>query len=93
MEDVNIPEDQRKAALEGIGRADFTTLLQAEIPDYQSGRYYGSDGVWSPVYKYRSPGDPPYDGSYMDPICWRNKDFRTSILILLIEYSTNEFVY
>ena len=29
-----------------------------------SGRYYGSDGVWSPLHKYRSPGDPPYDGSY-----------------------------
>ena len=35
------------------------TDLQAE-----SGRYYGSDGVWSPLHKYRAPGDPPYDGSY-----------------------------
>ena len=137
MEDVNIPEDQKKTALEGIGLADFSAVgpsyglskaslnaytvelarkhpnllinsctpgfietdltrpmaeragkspgemgmkstdqgtvaavflmmsdLQAEIPDYQSGRYYGSDAVWSPVHKYRSPGDPPYDGSY-----------------------------
>jgi len=38
--------------------------LKAEIAGYQSGRYYGSDGVWSPLHKYRSPGDPPYDGSY-----------------------------
>ena len=38
--------------------------LQAEIAGYQSGRYYGSDGVWSPLHKYRAPGDPPYDGSY-----------------------------
>ena len=38
--------------------------LPAEIAGYESGRYYGSDGVWSPLHKYRAPGDPPYDGSY-----------------------------
>lgn len=27
-----------------------------------SGRYYGSDGVRSPLHKYRAPGDPPYTG-------------------------------
>jgi len=26
-----------------------------------SGRYYGSDGVRSPLHRYRGPGDPPYD--------------------------------
>lgn len=26
------------------------------------GWYYGSDGVRSPLDKYRSPGDPPYKG-------------------------------
>ena len=27
-----------------------------------NGRYYGSDAVRSPLYKYRGPGDPPYMG-------------------------------
>lgn len=27
-----------------------------------SGRYYGSDGLRSPLDRYRSPGDPPYQG-------------------------------
>ena len=27
-----------------------------------SGRYYGSDGLRSPMDKYRSPGDPEYEG-------------------------------
>jgi len=38
--------------------------LRSEIADYESGRYYGSDAVRSPLHKYRSPGDAPYDGSY-----------------------------
>ena len=38
--------------------------LRADIPDYESGRYYGSDAVRSPLHKYRSPGDPPYNGEY-----------------------------
>merc|ERR1711936_45666 len=55
-----------KSTDQGTVAAVFLMMsdLQAEIPDYQSGRYYGSDAVWSPVHKYRSPGDPPYDGSY-----------------------------
>tara|TARA_B110001452_G_scaffold161649_1_gene134553 strand:+ start:1002 stop:1895 length:894 start_codon:yes stop_codon:yes gene_type:complete len=28
-----------------------------------NGRYYGSDGLRSPLDKYRSPGSPPYEGS------------------------------
>lgn len=27
-----------------------------------NGRYYGSDAVRSPLHKYRSPGDPPFEG-------------------------------
>jgi len=38
--------------------------LEKDISGYESGRYYGSDGVWSPLHKYRSPGAPPYDGSF-----------------------------
>jgi len=38
--------------------------LRFEIADYESGRYYGSDAVRSPLHKYRSPGDAAYDGSY-----------------------------
>ncbi len=29
-----------------------------------SGKYYGSDAKRSPMHKYRSPGDPEYDGVY-----------------------------
>jgi len=38
--------------------------LEGDIGGYESGRYYGSDGKWSPFHKYRSPGDPAYDGSF-----------------------------
>ena len=38
--------------------------LEAEIPGYESGRYYGSDGVRSPLHKYRSPGAPAYEGEF-----------------------------
>ena len=38
--------------------------LEAEIAGYQSGRFYGSDGVRSPLHKYRSPGSEVYDGAY-----------------------------
>lgn len=36
-----------------------------------NGRYYGSDGVRSPLHVMRSPGDPPYDGS--DPFATPSK--------------------
>ena len=29
-----------------------------------NGWYYGSDGLRSPMHKYRSPGDPEYDGLF-----------------------------
>ena len=38
--------------------------LEGDIAGYQSGRYYGSDGKWSPFHKSRSPGDPAYDGAF-----------------------------
>jgi len=38
--------------------------LEGDIAGYESGRYYGSDGKWSPFHKYRSPGDPAYDGTF-----------------------------
>ena len=28
-----------------------------------NGRYYGSDGLRSPLHRYRSPGGPEYDGA------------------------------
>lgn len=36
-------------------------LLFADLP--ASGWYFGSDAERSPMHVYRSPGDPPYDGS------------------------------
>ena len=38
--------------------------LEAEIPGYESGRFYGSDAVRSPLHKYRSPGTPAYEGEF-----------------------------
>jgi len=38
--------------------------LEADIAGYESGRYYGSDGKWSPFHKSRNPGDPTYDGKF-----------------------------
>ena len=38
--------------------------LEGDIDGYESGRYYGSDGKWSPFHKTRSPGDPVYDGTF-----------------------------
>jgi NAD(P)-dependent dehydrogenase (short-subunit alcohol dehydrogenase family) len=35
-------------------------LLFAELEG--NGRYYGSDAQRSPLHRYRSPGDPPYEG-------------------------------
>ena len=55
-----------KSVDHGATSAVYLTMadLRAEIPGYQSGWYFGSDAVRSPLHKYRSPGDPPYDGSY-----------------------------
>jgi len=38
--------------------------LEADIAGYELGRYYGSDGKWSPFHKSRNPGDPTYDGKF-----------------------------
>jgi len=39
-------------------------LTMGQLGSGESGRYYGSDGVRSPLHKYRSPGAPAYDGSF-----------------------------
>lgn len=51
---------------EGTKAAMFLMMadLEAEIPGYESGRYYGSDGVRSPLHRYRGPGEPAYEGEY-----------------------------
>ena len=33
-----------------------------ENENLTTGCYYGSDGVRSPLDRYRGPGDPPYEG-------------------------------
>jgi len=38
--------------------------LEGDIEGYKSGRYYGSDGKWSPFHKYRSPGTPAFNGKF-----------------------------
>lgn len=37
-------------------------LLFADSNDVGTGKYFGSDGLRSPMSKYRRPGDPEYDG-------------------------------
>lgn len=128
VEDTNLTEDGKKAALEGLGLADgaygvakavvnaYTVELARRYPSLrvnactpgfiatdltsgyakkagktmaemgaktpwegakaavmltmsslgpeESGRYYGSDGLRSPLHKYRSPGSPQYDGTF-----------------------------
>jgi len=53
------PDDGARAAVYLM-----MTDLEAEIPGYESGRYYGSDAVRSPLHKYRSPGAPAYEGEF-----------------------------
>ena len=55
-----------KAPVEGTKAAMFLMMadLEVEIPGYESGRYYGSDGVRSPLHRYRGPGEPAYEGEY-----------------------------
>ena len=33
-----------------------------DMPQEESGWYYGSDGVRSPLHFMRNPGEPAYDG-------------------------------
>ena len=55
-----------KTPEEGAQAALYLTMtdLRTELPGYQSGRFYGSDAVRSPLHKYRSPGTPAYDGAF-----------------------------
>ena len=39
-------------------------LFDESVPG--SGRYYGSDGLRSPLHQYRSPGTPAYEGDGTD---------------------------
>merc|ERR1711936_1241363 len=112
VEDTNLTEDGKKAALEGLGLADgaygvakavvnactpgfiatdltsgyakkagktmaemgaktpwegakaAVMLTMSSLGPEESGRYYGSDGLRSPLHKYRSPGSPQYDGTF-----------------------------
>lgn len=50
-----------KTPAEGATAALFLTM--SSLAAEESGRYYGSDAVRSPLHKYRSPGSPPYDGT------------------------------
>jgi len=47
-----------KSPLEGA----LAPVMLALDPVEGSGRFYGSDGVRSPLDRYRSPGEPPYEG-------------------------------
>jgi len=61
------PEEMGIAPVEkGTVAAKYLMMgdLEEDIAGYESGRYYGSDGKWSPFHKYRSPGTEEYDGTY-----------------------------
>ena len=61
------PEEMGIAPVEkGTVAANYLMMgdLEGDIAGYESGRYYGSDGKWSPFHKYRSPGTAVYDGTY-----------------------------
>jgi len=55
-----------KSTEEGTKAAVYLMMsdLEANIPGYESGRYYGSDAVRSPLHRYRGPGEPAYEGEY-----------------------------
>ena len=42
--------------------APVELLMSDEFESLSTGRYYGSDAVRSPLFKYRGPGEPPYEG-------------------------------
>ena len=42
------------------GSSASTFLMMGEVPG--SGMYFGSDCLRSPLDRYRSPGDPSYEG-------------------------------
>merc|ERR1719150_1281229 len=39
-------------------------LMMGQLAAEETGRYYGSDVVRSPLHKYRSPGAPAYNGEF-----------------------------
>jgi len=39
-------------------------LMMADLEAEETGRFYGSDAVRSPLHKYRSPGTPAYAGEF-----------------------------
>ena len=53
------PEDMGMKA-PSAGTRSTLTLLFEELDG--NGRYYGSDGLRSPMHRYRSPGSPAYTG-------------------------------
>jgi len=46
------------------GATAAVKLTMASLAREESGRFYGSDALRSPLHKYRSPGTPEYDGSF-----------------------------
>ena len=46
------------------GATSAVFLMMGDLTGDQTGQYYGSDAVRSPMHKYRSPGDPPYNGAF-----------------------------
>ena len=39
-------------------------LMMGQLEAEETGRFYGSDAVRSPLHKYRSPGTPAYTGEF-----------------------------
>ena len=39
-------------------------LMMGQLEAEETGRFYGSDAVRSPMHKYRSPGTPAYTGEF-----------------------------
>ena len=52
---MKTPEEGATAAL---------MLTMKSLGREESGRFYGSDALRSPLHKYRSPGAPEYDGTF-----------------------------
>ena len=46
------------------GATAAVKLTMQALAREESGRFYGSDALRSPLHKYRSPGAPEYDGTF-----------------------------
>ena len=46
------------------GATAAVRLTMKSLGREETGRFYGSDALRSPLHKYRSPGAPEYDGSF-----------------------------